>query len=298
MPKPKNKIRPVEVQLPPVVLAPEDMPLKGQWEKPKNKKELLTSPGGILVPVEEMHEDPELERLVGKVMRSRTFRRKIERQIERRETQVSRLETWADQVRDHLGDVQVLSKATGPIKVVLPCEGGHTVEWTSANRIPAEAIASKLRRQGWELGRHIRCPEHAHPRKAKKVKGGEVEMAVDALDQAAATDAARTAKRLAMMAIDESFNVQKGQYKAGVTDKTIAAELGCSEEVVQRLREEFFGPLKVPDDVEDVQRQIEECRRDFAHKQSQLATDFEQKIGKLASRLESLIRKNKWKDPC
>jgi hypothetical protein len=224
------------------------------------------------------------------------IRKAVRRSLARMRSK-SRLDTWADQVQDECGDVRVLSTATGPIKIVLTCEQGkHEVEWTSANRIPAEAIASKLKREGWMLGRHIRCPEHAHVRKEKKKGEGKVaELVIDNTNQAA-TDAARTAKRLVMMALEESFVTEKGCYKTGVSDETIAAELKIAPAVVVRLREEFYGPLKVPDEIEDVQRQIEELRRAHVAKVAELNSFFETHFAKLQNRLDALVRKNKWLD--
>lgn len=220
------------------------------------------------------------------------IRKAVKRSLARMKAR-SRLETWADQVQEHCGDVRVLSSATGPIKVVLTCEeGDHDVEWTSANRIPAEQVAVKLKREGWTLGRHIRCPEHARP---KRKKGDNVVELVTKNDQADASEKARTAKRLTMLALDESFQIDKGQYKPGVSDATIAKELGISEQTVAKLRIEFYGELKVPDGIEDVQRQVAELKATYLRKQAELQTEFEQKLSKLDSRLDALVSKNGWK---
>jgi hypothetical protein len=62
------------------------------------------------------------------------------------------------------------------------------------------------------------------------------------------------------------------------------------------LREEFYGPLKVPDEIEDVQRQIEELRRAHVAKVAELNSFFETHFAKLQNRLDALVRKNKWLD--
>jgi hypothetical protein len=230
------------------------------WTQPKKKTDLLVHTGGMMMKLpEEGHSLTSLDHLTqsdGKKVAKfstplerildeddqRLTLKQVEREIEERAESEglhipknkirkavrrslarmrskSRLDTWADQVQDECGDVRVLSTATGPIKIVLTCEQGkHEVEWTSANRIPAEAIASKLKREGWMLGRHIRCPEHAH------------------------------------------------------------------------------GPLKVPDEIEDVQRQIEELRRAHVAKVAELNSFFETHFAKLQNRLDALVRKNKWLD--
>jgi hypothetical protein len=291
----------------PVMFAPPDMekfkkPAKLGWEPPKDKKDLLGGVGGMMVTVPAMNTvspdgdfDPIMP-AVKKYLMSNTYRRKVRKDIERRDTRVSRLETWADQVRDHLGDVRVLSNPTGPIKIELPCDGGHVVPWTSANRIPAEAIASKLKRLGWEIGKHIRCPDHAHPRRAKskKQEGGEVIM-TDTLAKDQASDAARTAKRLVILALDETFNTKDGCYRNGQSDATIAKELGIAEDTVARLREEFCGPLKPPSEIEDVRKQLIELQSEHRQRVHTLETEITSKIGKLNSRLDALISRNKWK---
>jgi hypothetical protein len=291
MPKPKIDVKVHSAML--------ELPMDpAQSAMPKNKKDLLTSPGGIMVSVPEVDEDERdrVGRLINRAQRSKTFRRKLTRTMEKEDERVSRLETWADKVQDCLGGVRVRATAVGPIEVTLPCEGGHDVIWTSANRIPAEAIASKLKRQGWELGKHIRCPEHAHPRKERKKQEGGDTMSTDTMTQTEASEAARTAKRLTMMALEENFNVDKGCYKSGTSDATIAKELNVAPEVVERLRLEFYGPLKVPDDIEDVRRQIATVASEYRQRAHALETEVLGKISKLENRLDALVRKNKWAD--
>jgi hypothetical protein len=290
------------------------------WEKrPKNKKDLLTGVGGMVVTVpldpaaamlSNLQPNEEglasarqvverVERLAESdgiyIPRSRIKKAVIgaARTMKAR----SKLETWADQVRDELGDVAVQSSATGPIMITLTCEEGqHVMEWTSSNRIPAEAIASKLKRAGWTLGRHIRCPDHAHPRKEKRKGDNVVELVTKEKQSVAASDAARTAKRLVILALDESFNTEKGCYRQGVSDATIAKELGIAEETVVRLREEFCGPLKAPSEIEELQKQIDEIRSTTLKKINEAAASCDEKCGKLERHLQALITKNKWKD--
>jgi hypothetical protein len=116
------------------------------------------------------------------------------------------------------------------------------------------------------------------------------------MTQAAASDAARTAKRLTMLAIDECFNVEKGCYKQGSSDATIAKELGIAEETVVRLREEFYGPLKAPDEIQDLLTQIANLRSETLKKINEAAAHCDDKCGQLERRLAAVISKNKWKD--
>lgn len=103
----------------------------------------------------------------------------------------------------------------------------------------------------------------------------EKEVPMPAVDQsqtstvaiaAAATAAASTpsakakaAKREVMAWLEESFEItgpEKGRYKAGVTDATIAKETGCAETVVRQLREDFFGQLDKPREIDAISVEV------------------------------------------
>jgi hypothetical protein len=211
----------------------------------------------------------------------------------RKERMIMHRENWTDSVEEEIGrNVGCKMSVHGSVLIEIPCEEGHVVEWTSPNRIPPAMVAKKLKQAGWRLGQHVRCPEHNRKTVIDAVQGGKSTMTDTMTTQA--TDKARTAKRLAMMELEDSFNVEKGQFKTGVSDASIAKELGVAEQVVAKLREEFYGPLKTPDGIEDVRKQLAEFTADHKRKMHELDTGFLEKISKLNNRLDALVAKNGW----
>lgn len=102
---------------------------------------------------------------------------------------------------------------------------------------------ARLREQG-------RIPAAPCPRINEEVKLADQEQAPTASDQA------RAAKRAVMQWLDEAFNVEKGTYRAGISDASIAKETGVAEAKVKSLREEFYGPLGEPDELRELRETI------------------------------------------
>lgn len=106
-----------------------------------------------------------------------------------------------------------------------------------------QAIASKLRQRGWRIGTHSRCPDHKHVRN-ETVNAPLPKPLIVLPTPVTSTEKAREAKRLAMMALEEAFVIETGQYRDGKTDTSIGKEYGLAVAAVAKMREEFFGPLK------------------------------------------------------
>lgn len=209
----------------------------------------------------------------------------------------------------------------GGVLLEIPCEEGHVVEWSSPNRIPSNSITPKLKRLGWRLGRHIRCPEHNGHRKAapeapkRRELGRETEemgtrggggqagpvltVVPPAQTQAEASEQAKAAKRLVLMALDDYFEIEAGRYKPGknapVTDESIAADCGVSVEVVTRLREEFYGPLKEPAEIDQLIRELGVIKSEFDTAHRELRESFDTRMSGVLARIEALALKNGWK---
>ncbi|MGH6729110.1 MAG: hypothetical protein ACREBK_03060 [Sphingomicrobium sp.] len=121
-------------------------------------------------------------------------------------------------------------------------------------------------------------------------------------DQSSASDQLRAAKRLAHMMLEEQFDVAKGCFNNGYCDKKIASETGVSEAWVKGRREEEFGPLKVPSDLHAIEQKIAAMHKrltdELARIQSEAATaigNLARDVGKIATRLETLVQRNGWK---
>lgn len=179
--------------------------------------------------------------------------------------------------------------------IMLPCRRcPRPVEaFTSPNHIPPEQIPQKLRARGWQVGRTAakhQCPSH--------VKEKPMPPASPAAAAPVPTPDARAARRAAMDWLGESFDLTAGRYSPGVTDATIAREVGMSEAAVAQLREEFFGPLREPSEIEAVRIELgkiaqdaELLARNFNDTSDRLSAD----IRALNRRLDGLVQSNGWK---
>lgn len=80
---------------------------------------------------------------------------------------------------------------------------------------------------------------------------------------APASDAARKARRLVYMALEERYDDAAKRYRPGHSDATIAKELGVSVESVKATRESDFGPLGVPPELESMMGELASAARDL-----------------------------------
>ena len=56
---------------------------------------------------------------------------------------------------------------------------------------------------------------------------------------------ARVLRNLIMTALETAFDVEKERYRGDGSDEKVAAGLGCSEQLVAKIRTEFFGDKNV-----------------------------------------------------
>jgi hypothetical protein len=170
------------------------------------------------------------------------------------------------------GKVECSSGPEGGVKLTLHCEEGHDVEWSSPNRIPPEGMASKLKRLGWRFGRHLRCPEHVRRQKDPE---GQI-----------------PARRPEKGRSDD----MRGKLQAGpVSDASIAEDCGVSAEVVVRLREELYGELKEPVEIEQVQLEIEQTKAKFEQAVIEMRGAFLDRVAALQGRIDGLAKANGWR---
>ncbi len=115
------------------------------------------------------------------------------------------------------------------------------------------------------------------------------------------SDAARTARRLATLLLEEKFDVATGQYRDGYTDEKVAKETGAALAFVFKRREDDFGPLKVPGDLQDCRDEIARIRLSAQQQLEAIEVENRQKIGLIVrdldncvNRIETLVRRNGW----
>jgi hypothetical protein len=185
----------------------------------------------------------------------------------------------------------------------LPCLRGHTVDFELSPHTSPDVAAKRLLRAGWTIGKHLTCPEHTRKKRAPEPKiiikeelmPDVLPAAVDlppptVTAKAPPSDRARAAQREALNWLTESFNVEKGTYAKDVSDLTIAKETGLATAVVAKLREDFYGPLKAPGEIEEFRNALKNLRDDI----SAQGETLRQAVRTLELRLDRLCEKNNW----
>ena len=121
------------------------------------------------------------------------------------------------------------------------------------------------------------------------------------------SDAAKVMRRNVYEALEEAYDETKKRYriklKGVFSDETIAAAVGCSVGLVEKVREEFFGPADQTEPVEE----IKQMQSTLAHlevevkKLENLANgllkqivDHRNKIGVIKDDLREMCRSYGW----
>lgn len=183
----------------------------------------------------------------------------------------------------------------------VPCARGHMHDFTITGALPPEVVAKKMLQAGWTVGRKLVCPLHTRKPKPKAANElEEIEVAQPATNNVApvqTSEQVREARRMAHMMLEEQFDIPKGCFKGGYTDKRIADECGVSEQWVKQRREEEFGPLKTPPEIaqasEELARMEETATNLRAHCLA-VCDDLDKNIAQHRQRLAGLVRANNW----
>ena len=112
---------------------------------------------------------------------------------------------------------------------------------------PPDIIRKHFIIRGWELRKKPRCPTCATKREKNMTK-----IANAPADQPPPSDAAKRARRMVYMALEDYYDEGKKAYKPGYSDKTIAKDTGASEAVVAAIREQDFGPVGPPNEIAEI----------------------------------------------
>lgn len=244
------------------------------------------------------------DRLIRRLKRMVT---QLQAEDAKEEKKVRAVDTYFSQLQNTLGKaMKVFDHPAGkPVRLELQCSEGHTIEWTSPNRIPPSVILSKLKRLGWRLGRHPKCPEHnGHVHKVERTKMPDVKAPPPPLRSAPtppveASEAARMAKRFVMGGLETYFDDMKGCYKPGHSDATIAKNAGVSEDVVKRLRIEFYGDLKEPTEIEEFReeaRKLEIELQELNETVQARSSALNKRLDDLHEKIDRIVRMNNWRN--
>lgn len=143
---------------------------------------------------------------------------------------------------------------------------GANDEWRiNGNKPPAEIIPRHFANKGWNLHRRPVCPSCQAKKKEKPI------MIKPKLESVPTFDA-KAARREAHDLIAMTFNIPTGQYNDGYSDERIAKETGIGVDWVKQRREDEFGPLKEPDELTAMRKQLAEA----AAKVESIKSQFDQ----------------------
>lgn len=233
--------------------------------------------------------------------------------------------SWNQYEKQVLGHFPAKSKIAslhgGGVAITVPCKhpGCTPAPVEFKMHMPGDAAKRVFANKGWRFwGKATTCPTHSQKQKDEamptndnsKPRLSAVQSRAQASDTALmaaepfASVQAREAKRMAMLALDEQFDVAKGCYKNQYSDLKVAKEMGLSEETVIGLREEFFGPIKEPAEITELRERCAafEAKIDGFEKQAiaSHAAALEQLKGmreecsKMTGRLAALVHRNGW----
>jgi hypothetical protein len=75
---------------------------------------------------------------------------------------------------------------------------------------------------------------------------------------------AKVARRNAMLWLDNTFDIEKGCYKDGMTDAKVGAEVGLAEKAIADLRVEFGYDLKLPPELANWRKELDALEQSAA----------------------------------
>jgi hypothetical protein len=198
------------------------------------------------------------------------------------------------------GEVSFSSTRVG-LTLHIPCDRGrHIVDVRCRAGLNPNGIAKMMLNQGWTVGSKPICPSCG--RKEKKVtspqnattkpRQSHGEAVATPKAEIAASDAARKAHRMVMMALEDYYDEAAKTYRQCYNDKRIAEETGASEAHVRQTRESYFGPLGEPAEIQIIRDEIAALRTRL----DEITLNIAAEIGALQSRLRNLSAANGWRE--
>lgn len=154
-------------------------------------------------------------------------------------------------IRDCL-PVELITKCGAELARVECAQCGIHTEWHYPARMPPEGIKRHFTSTGWALRNRSTCPACI---KRKKEQKPMVTVAQIKSAPAPSFDA-KAARRDAHELIAITFDIPTGQYRDEYSDERIAKETGVSIEWVKQRREDEFGPMKEPDELAQMRKQL------------------------------------------
>lgn len=192
--------------------------------------------------------------------------------------------------------------------VTVSCGCGATGDVDFArNRLPPVAIRKKIIQQGWKLtGKRAICPtcQQKEPAPMPETKPENV-AALPSVNQ---TPDARKVHRAVMGWPEEAYDEDAKRYQDSFSGQTIADETGASVKYVAKCREDYFGPLAMPNELETLTKALKALDDKLhesdkqARRAIQTVTDMHSKVMQtlraeqqaIRDKINALVVKNGW----
>jgi hypothetical protein len=210
-------------------------------------------------------------------------------------TMRARAEHYIDMLQREVHRHATINQKADGFRVFVPCtKCGATEAFYMRNKIPPDQIANHMRRKGWRLegNKRATCPDHPVERKERPVM--PTEPVTVAAPTISASDRAKAARREAVMLLNDVFDTEKGCYRGGESDASVASVTGLAEAAVRALREEFGFEIKRPPELDALFASLEDVQRrttDFSGEAQRTMGAFASEIVELRRRLEVIARK-------
>lgn len=104
------------------------------------------------------------------------------------------------------------------------------------------------------------------------------------------TEAAKRAKRMVYLMLEENYDDVQKRYRAGWNDSKISTETGAHINLVLSVREESFGPLGEPQEFSDLRAMLDAQKQDAEAK----IADIKRGLQALETRFNAVCMKNGW----
>ena len=157
-------------------------------------------------------------------------------------------------LREFCRDTRITPRTKGGVVIEIPCTGGHFVSEEFDMRMPPDKARKHLISKGWQIAaRRATCPQHMHKDKP---------MSEPKVEQPERSDAAKRARRMIYMALEDYYDESQKRYKAGWSDQRIADETGASVQFVASIREDDFGPSGEPPEIAEFRERLAKFEED------------------------------------
>lgn len=173
------------------------------------------------------------------------------------------------------------------------CDQEYVME-PNTKKNPAPTLLHKMARNaGWETGKKLTdstCPNclkkqaaiKAEKREAKRAEKEENEKLMQqkpngglGLEVQQPREPSRQDVRKIVSELEDHFDEVSGKYRGGTTDATIAADLAVPRAWVTKTREEWFGPLKGNEDLDNVRADLAAFKGEFLRLENNILKQVE-----------------------